>query len=104
MFHSALARTRVPVFGLASTRPFAARTRTASRRTVRLTARSDVSSSSGGSGSPGWSSPLDDLQADRVDDLAVEPAPRIGERPRHARRRRIVAIVDTRRDDGGSAS
>ena len=77
MFHSLRVRTRVPVLGRASTSPLAARTRTASLSTVRLTDRSDVRSSSGGSGSPGRSSPLTILQPDRVDDLAVEPAPRI---------------------------
>ena len=90
MFHSARARTRVPVFGRASTRPFAARTRTASRSTVRLTARFDVRSSSGGSGSPGSQVTADDLQADRVHDFAVQTAARVGRGPVTAYRRRMT--------------
>ena len=52
-FHASRGRTRVPVFGLDSTSPFAARTLMASRRTVRLA----PSSGSAGSSAPGRSCP-----------------------------------------------
>ena len=77
MFHSERGRTRVPVFGCACTRPFAASTRMASRSTVRLTVVG-AQLLLGRKGVAGLELPAKDPQSDRVDDLSVEAASRIG--------------------------
>ena len=89
MFQSDLARTRVPIFGLRLDEPLRredahglAQDGPADReiRGELVLRRQRIA---------GLDGPADDLQADRVHDLAVQPTPRIGEWPRHGRRSRI---------------